>query len=379
MTWGAGPLSGQGIEQWEVVEDLRIGAIDDPDYALTAIGDVRIGRNGEMFVVQNQANHVVVFDAPGRRSHVVGGRGAGPGEFVGRITLTWLGPDTLGAFDLDQQRYSLFSTDGTHLYTGRILPEGSIGTVVIESLLGDGTALAYPRSALRSGVQHLLRYDRDGALLDTLGVARIGDFMAGTVLDNGRQVRFTKPEEFRQGDLTTLDPAGERLVIVERRAAAANERDEFHVTSVRLTGDTIFRRSYRYTPRAVAAGSASDALADLRASLLGLSRKNPDIAGRPFNSDELDRMIGALEAPLFHPPVSAVVAGVDGTIWLRREPLHEERVGWVVLDEAGEPLALVQLPEALELRAASRHQVWGVLKDELDVSYLVRYRLQRGR
>ena len=124
-------------------------------------------------------------------------------------------------------------------------------------------------------------------------------------------------------------------------------------------------------------GSASDAIAKLRKDLLEMSRKNPRIAGGTFNSDELDRMMEALDAPAFHPPVSAVVAGSDGTIWLRREPVHQERVGWVVLNDKGERIALAESPIGLEIGAASRDQVWGVIKDDLDVSYLVRYRIQR--
>lgn len=374
-----GSLAGQAVEQWILVEDLRIGAVNDPDYALTEIGDVRIGRNGELFVVQNQANHIVVFDSSGVRSHVVGHRGAGPGEFMGPISLTWLAGDTLGGFDFDQQRYSLFLSDGTHIHTGRILPEGSIGTVVLQSLFGDGTAFGYPRSASRSGVQHVLRYGRDGELLDTLAVARIGSFMAETVLDNGRQIRFTKPEEFRQGDLKTLDPAGETLIVVERTPAAAAERHRFRVTRVRTSGDTVFRGSYAYTPRAMSEGSASRALSELRAALREMSTKNPGIAGRPFNGDELDGMVEALEAPAFHPPVSAVVAGMDGTVWLRREPVHDQRIGWVVLDEAGQAVGLADTPKDLEVRVASRSRVWGVIKDDLDVSYLVRYRVEARR
>ena len=369
-------LVGQAIEQWTLVEELRIGAVDDPDYALTEIGDVRIAPNGDVLVVQNQANHVVVFDSAGVRSHVVGQRGAGPGEFVGRISLTWLKADTLGAFDLDQQRYSVFLADGTHVHTGRILPEGSIGTVVLESLLGDGTAVGYPRAALRSGVKHLLRYGRNGELLDTLAVARIGTFMAEAVLDNGRRIRFAKPEEFRQGDLVALDPAGGGMIVVERQSAATPDRHRFHVTRVRVSGDTVFRRSYGYVPRMMSEGSASESLSQFRAALLEMSRKNPGIGGGTYNSDELDRMIEALDAPAFHPPVSAVVAGSDGTIWLRREPVHEERVGWVVLGERGEPIALADAPRDFEVRSATRDRVWGVVRDDLDVSYLVRYRIE---
>jgi NAD(P)H-nitrite reductase large subunit len=73
--------------------------------------------------------------------------------------------------------------------------------------------------------------------------------------------------------------------------------------------------------------------------------------------------------------VSHVVAGRDGTIWLRRE----ERGGvtrWEVLDASGSVVARLDVPAALRILAADRTDVWGVETDDLDVPYVVRYRVE---
>lgn len=363
---------GQNAPRWYLEEELRIGAVDDPRYALMEIGDVRIGPAGEMFVVQNMANHVLVFDSGGQRSHVLGRRGGGPGEFTGKIGLSWLNGDTLAAFDLDQQRYSLFLTDGTHVRTGRILPEGSLGAVVLRRLLHDGTAIGYPRSTPGSERTPLLRYGSDGSLLDTLATIRFGSTEAEAVLEDGRRIRFTKPARFQQGDLYALDPAGTSIVIVERPAAGTAELHQFTVTRLLLTGDTAFHGSYRYTPRPLDREAVVEAEVRLREWLSPIT-----LGGRGFTGEDLDRMMTALEAPRFLAPVSDLIVARDGTIWLRREDLGQERVGWIILDRKGSRIALIETPADLAVRNAGETKLWGVIKDELEVPYLVRYRVRK--
>lgn len=362
----------QSAPHWSLEEDVRIGAVDDPRYALMAIGDVRIGPAGETFVVQNMANHVLVFDSGGQRSHVIGRRGGGPGEFTGKVELTWLNGDTLAAFDLDQQRYSLFLADGTHVRTGRILPEGSLGVVVLRRLLHDGTAIGYPRTTDGSERTPLLRFGSNGSLLDTLATVRFGSTESEAILDDGRRIRFTRPSVFQQGDLYALDPTGTSIVIVERPPAESTEPHRFTVTRVVLTGDTVFKGSYRYTPRPLNPERVREAQASLR-EWLGQVK----LGGRGFTREDLDRMMAALEPPAFLAPVSGLVVARDGTIWLRREDLGHERVGWVILDVDGSRLALMESAADLAVRAAGREKLWGVIKDDLEVPYLVRYRVRK--
>lgn len=76
--------------------------------------------------------------------------------------------------------------------------------------------------------------------------------------------------------------------------------------------------------------------------------------------------------------MSHVAAGRDGTTWLRREDAGGGTVKWLVLDAAGSPLAEVGAPAGLTILEARRDLVWGVEHDELDVPYVVRYRVRGG-
>ena len=71
-----------------------------------------------------------------------------------------------------------------------------------------------------------------------------------------------------------------------------------------------------------------------------------------------------------------------GTIWLQRfDPVEsadgERLIEWWVLDGEGAPLARVLTPAGLEVKLITEDMVWGIERDELEVEYIVRYRLIR--
>ena len=94
---------------------------------------------------------------------------------------------------------------------------------------------------------------------------------------------------------------------------------------------------------------------------------------QPGNAERLVRK--GLFVPEYHPPVQQVVSGDDGTLWLRRESLGAASTSWQVLDASGNTIGMVELPTGLVVAAVRRSNVWGQEFDDLQVSYLVRYRI----
>lgn len=84
----------------------------------------------------------------------------------------------------------------------------------------------------------------------------------------------------------------------------------------------------------------------------------------------------SLYRPSHYTPVEEVVVGRDGSVWVapRAAPGTEARV-WRVFGEDGADLAPVQLPAGVRVLSAGRSTVWGTVRDELDVPYLVRFRI----
>ncbi len=63
---------------------------------------------------------------------------------------------------------------------------------------------------------------------------------------------------------------------------------------------------------------------------------------------------------------------------MRGEALGEQRVEWRVLSPEGEPVGAVDLPTRFGVIFVQGDRLWGSDSDELDVPYIVRYRLQRN-
>jgi hypothetical protein len=96
-------------------------------------------------------------------------------------------------------------------------------------------------------------------------------------------------------------------------------------------------------------------------------------AGRMTASD----LRASFYFPDSYPPVNAVVAGADGTTWVARERRDGVASTWEVFDRGGQPLGRVEAPPGLTLHHADEDAIWGVVTDELDSPYVVRYSLAR--
>ncbi|WP_184430707.1 6-bladed beta-propeller [Longimicrobium terrae] len=80
------------------------GVPDESVFGL--VGDVAMARDGRTFVLDVLNHHVGVFSASGERSALLGGRGGGPGEFMGPVALAWDDAGT-GLYVLDERRQGI--------------------------------------------------------------------------------------------------------------------------------------------------------------------------------------------------------------------------------------------------------------------------------
>ena len=100
----------------------------------------------------------------------------------------------------------------------------------------------------------------------------------------------------------------------------------------------------------------------------------------PYQSNVVERELRAqVDLPANHTPVSELVPGRNGTIWLRREHTLAANVDWWVLDAQANLAGVVALPAALKVYRADRQTVWGVAQDSLDVPHVQIYRISQTR
>lgn len=99
---------------------LRFRVDPDPAWPATLFGrveDLALLDDGGLAVLDAQAAHVVVFDATGEVTRVLGGPGEGPGELSTLASSLVTAGDTIRVSDWQQDRWAVYLADGTVLPT----------------------------------------------------------------------------------------------------------------------------------------------------------------------------------------------------------------------------------------------------------------------
>jgi len=370
----SGPALAQAAPRWQAVEELRIDESAGP--VLSDVVSLTVDRAGRIFAAARLDGAIHVFSPTGRPERSFGRRGRGPGEFQGLGRLAWKA-DTLYAVDSQLRRVTLFTPEGR---VARTLSMASpafdqFGPAVPMALLADGGGLAVPAVSgpyLASGAVTrvpVLRLSARGQLRGTLASLDYLDGPVGYVSFAGGTSYLHRPVSGES--LWAMSQDGGILVVVHRTVPRSAEPATFRVLSLRSGGDTAFSTRLRFTPRAVPARVADSLVAE---QVRTLSRSSTLARGA------LERSVKeALGLPRFQPPVTGVVAGRDGTIWLRRERLGQRMVSWLVLDRGGAVAGSLELPADLDLHLAQRDRLWGVRYDADGVPYVVRYAVRPTR
>lgn len=366
---------------WSAEEEIRVGAIDDETYALTRISDLEVDDDGRMFTLHGREALVRVFAPDGTLERVLGGPGDGAGEFDSPARMGWVG-DTLWVFDRGANRFTQFGSDGASVGTFSVpfepsssfydpSPPRAFGLLFDGTVHGRRSFGAHVVAAGRVTHDRPFRLGRDGTVLDTLPAIPRGP----------RQWAVQDPDEpggpgsysaqpFGDGPLWSFAPDAGALLVLDRTAPETDEEPTFSLTKISFGGDTLFTRSYPYDPVPVRPERV-DSLLDARAAPLSEMGFQGLTEARAREWAE-----AGLYRPASHPPIEGMVVGRDASIWLQRGPVSDSAL-WLVLDDRGNPLGEIALPNAFRLLEADGDRIWGSTTGELDMPYLVRYRIER--
>jgi hypothetical protein len=176
-------------------------------------------------------------------------------------------------------------------------------------------------------------------------------------------------QPFRDPPLWALSPEGGHVTLVEREHQVAAWMSIYRVVRLNLDGDTIFAVE-RPAPMIRISDEVFEAARD-------------ELAARPGAADGLGTgpmsraVVGALlYRPPFHPPISALVVGWDGSTWLRWPDEGSGPVRWDVLAGDGRPLRTLELPAELRILAADEAGAWGAVPMQGGGFEVVRYELR---
>ncbi len=361
------PAAGQ--QRGRLVEELRIGGALGDGYPLTFVMDLATDSSGYIYVAQPLDHGIAVFDPAGRFLRIIGGKGQGPGEFERVDNIGLLG-DTVWATDQRLQRLSLFFRDGRLLSTMRLtVPGRGLGTVpraVLPDDLAVGQVAVSSVDLLMN--EHpstpLVLFDRSGRTVRALARLDLSHEIFAVRL--AKSV-LTTVQPFRDSPLWAVPSNGRSITLVRRPASPDGRGATFSVTKFLHTGDTVFSTEYAYTPTEISRRQLDSVI---RTTVERSSSRSPEAA--PLIRE-------ALFIPKYYPPVSSLFVGRDGAIWLRRESSDTVEDEWLVIGPDGVPVWTVLVPAMAQLQEAAGGTVWGVVHDELDVPYVVRYRIEAIR
>lgn len=352
------------------VEGLRIGALDRPMYTLTEVGGISIGPNGTIFVAQPREHNIKVYDSSGRFLQILGRQGGGPGEFSSILQMGWLA-DTLWVTDPAASRVSKFSRQGQVISTQRIegplLP--SVGRPLTPAALLPGnrlitSALMGATGAGAKSQEVILEMSPTGTISGGYGARDFTGALTRVVVGT-RSVQFVQP--FRNLPLYAVAPRGSHVVVLDQRAPLSASADSFRITSLRSPGDTIFSLPFTFRPTRTPP-ALRDSIVQARRESLSRLGASPRVISRILDD--------SLRVPDFLPVVQQLLTSDDGRTLLGHADTGTGVVEWTILSRTGQLAGRFTTPSGVRLLAFTEDRYWGVVKDDLGVSNVVRYQVR---
>lgn len=341
---------------WRLVAELRIGALEGegPD-VFGQVADVAADGTGRIYVLDAQAAELRAFGPDGTHLWTAGGEGQGPGEFSGPVGLT-VRDGEVWVVDPRNQRYSVWDTAGTLVgeHARNLMGpfggwEGGFGP---DGRLHDAGVIQVERGRFASGF--LIADDR-GEPVDTVHLPSYSspsfDPVSRTTT-SGATMTMTPSVPFTPGLVTAFDPAGFIWTGVS---------DDYRLHRTTPEGDTVEVVARAYEPVAVSPAERDSAVARLREQFGGQGG------------------IDASRIPETKPPFVAASASPDGHLWVLTTAARGDTLrSYDVFDPDGRYLGPVTTPQ--RIRPSPHIQgdnVYGYVTDELDVPFVVRWRIEK--
>lgn len=371
-------------EPADLVPELRIGVFEGADeYMFGNLNGIAVADDGSIYAFDRQALALRKYSPDGTYLATFGRAGGGPGEYRDPDSGLAVLPDGRVALrDPANARITLYSAEGEHvgswpmrggMRTSRPLYVDTAGTVSTQIVLESNPAA----SRWRTG---LVQINADGALADTLAepaydydppmirAERVSSDGKSRML-NADYVPFSPTVEW------TFSPHGYMIGGISNRYAI----DLFRTTEPHL------RIERDYEPVPVKAGEKSDAE---RRAVAQMRTVDP---GWRWNGSAI---------PDRKPAFKKIIAGQDGRVWVQlHQPGYEvevegpdepgrvpparwrEPVVFDLFEADGRYLGQVRAPEGFSLSPTPvmrGDHVWAVVRDELDVQYITRFRIDRA-
>lgn len=338
-------------EGWRVIEELRIGSLESngPDM-FGAVASVELDPGERLWVVEWQAQEIRVFDTAGVHVRTIGRQGGGPGEFEGALRIDLAPYGNMWVMDARNARLSMFDTAGNYI-------EG-------HTMGGGFTMLPWPGGFDEQGRYYVPTPDFDeGFAIDfarfTVALVPIDTLSPPDsplepeqfkIVRDGR-TRVSASVPFAPGFDTELSPAGTFWGMLT---------GEYRLFEIDADGDTLRTIVKAFEPVPVTDEARARAVEQL-----------------DWFTDQGGR-VDASRIPDTKPPAARFFVDDEHYVWVATTGVDDSIRRWDIFDPVGRYLGVVELPFEMPQPRVRGDVMYGLVRDELDIPYVVRARIVRG-
>jgi hypothetical protein len=345
---------------------VEIGVVEGaPEYQLNRVtGAIRLA-SGQIAVANSASQEIRFYDAAGKYLRTAGGKGGGPGEFRGLGAIQLLRGDSIFAFDIMQQRLSVFSPEGDFVRSAQLerTPDG--GMPFASGALRDGSVVVRVTGSAGGGKDGLqrrsetfLHYSSDGKMLDRVSVQPGSERFVQTESASGAIMRMSMITPlFGHTQVSSVN--GERAVF------GGNESYELAVYTPEGVLERLIRR--QQAPRPVTDDNLESFL-----------KTRLDAISDPGRRQTMERSYRDIPHPSTMPFYEAALLDDGGNLWVHEfQPAPAALPTWTVFDPDGRMLGAVSMPDRFRPMQIGADFVLGLWRDELDVQHVRMYRLEK--
>lgn len=361
-------LWGEG-EAWRVEEVFRVGGMEGgPESEFGMVIGVDLDDEGRVYVADQQARRLRVFDVDGSFVRDIGAPGEGPGEFGPGISGVFVEADTVNAPDITNARVNRFTTEGEVLTPLRVELSGGIPMRWDET--GSGELVAQRRGMDMEGMDALA----DGDPIATLPPEGEEARVLATV-PQGQSFQMTGGNPtiriFEAEPMWDLSDDG---------VVAQGMNDQYRIE---LWRDGALERVVTRPVEPVEVTEGEER------RILDMTRDMMASTGVPPQA--VEQVVQQMEFAESYPVFAQLLRSEDGTLWVQRIRTSRDvpegvewsaqDLGsneWEVFDAEGRYLGVLAFPLRFQPIREVDGVIWGVERDEFDVQSVVGYRVLRS-
>ena len=354
-------------DAWSVPREpvQAVGVRDgDEEYQFDDIAAAARQSDGDLVVADAGSQTVRLFAPDGIFKRMLGGAGAGPGEFQNPMQILIREADSIFVWDDVSYRLTKFDSAGNL---------AGIHTFSREQIAKAAAPPLYPASALLLTSGELLvrliekskdvpttgRFrQRSGALLVSADLAAIDTLM---FFGDVEQVSVDSP----WGPLPLVPALARHTAIAvqpDEARVCIGDQERAEVRCFDPDGSAIV---VRWQAEPIPVRGDEREIDAWRARTLELYEQK-------LVPDDARRLVARVPAPTEHPPYSQLVLDPHGNLWVERGPVvsgGSPATEYLVFDRTGRLLGPVSVPPVRILAIGTDYMI-GVHRDELEVEYL---------